>query len=75
MLQTSLIMWDEALMAHKHCFESQDKALRDVLVDRTEDNINKPFGGITVALGGDFRQILPVILKGTRVDIIQASHN
>ncbi|XP_019157246.1 PREDICTED: uncharacterized protein LOC109153829 [Ipomoea nil] len=31
------------------------------------------FGGKTVVLGGDFRQILPVIPKGTRQDIVGAS--
>ncbi|XP_074380933.1 uncharacterized protein LOC141721732 [Apium graveolens] len=29
-----------------------------------------PFGGITVVLGGDFRQILPVIRYGDRADIV-----
>jgi hypothetical protein len=27
---------------------------------------NKQFGGITVVLGGDFRQALPVILNGKK---------
>ncbi|XP_074337031.1 uncharacterized protein LOC141674207 [Apium graveolens] len=30
------------------------------------------FGGITVVLGGDFRQILPVIMYGDRADIVAA---
>ncbi|XP_031108399.1 uncharacterized protein LOC116012864 [Ipomoea triloba] len=34
-----------------------------------------PFGGKTVVLGGDFRQILPVIPKGTRQDIVGATIN
>ncbi|KAF6149202.1 hypothetical protein GIB67_026058, partial [Kingdonia uniflora] len=33
----------------------------------------RPFGGITVVLGGVFRQILPVVPKGVREDIICAS--
>ena len=28
---TSLIIWDEAPMSHKHCFEALDRSLRDVL--------------------------------------------
>ena len=32
-----------------------------------------PFGGITVVFGGDFRQILPVIVKGSREQVIAAS--
>jgi hypothetical protein len=34
------------------------------------DNI---FGGKTVVLGGDFRQILPIVPKGGRKDIVSAS--
>jgi len=32
-----------------------------------------PFGGKLIVLGGDFRQILPVVTKGNRVDIVAAS--
>ncbi|CAN1821285.1 ATP-dependent DNA helicase PIF1 [Linum perenne] len=32
-----------------------------------------PFGGITVVFGGDFRQILPVIPKATRTEIVNSS--
>jgi ATP-dependent DNA helicase PIF1 len=34
-----------------------------------------PFGGKVVVLGGDFRQILPVIPKGTRYEIVQSTRN
>ena len=33
---------------------------------------NLPFGSITVAFGGDFQQILPIIYKGTKEQIIRA---
>ncbi|CAN1795974.1 ATP-dependent DNA helicase PIF1 [Linum perenne] len=63
---TSLIIWDEAPMTHKHCIES---------LDRTKDKTNAdvPFGGITVVFGGDFRQILPIIPKATRTQIVNSS--
>ncbi|XP_059285059.1 uncharacterized protein LOC132038403 [Lycium ferocissimum] len=73
--QTSLIIWDEAPMANKFCFEAMDKTLRDILRVRYENSTDKPFGGLTVVCGGDFRQILPVIPKGTRVDIVDESIN
>ncbi|KAJ9557686.1 hypothetical protein OSB04_012300 [Centaurea solstitialis] len=73
--KTSLIIWDEAPMTDKYCFEAWDKSLRDILSSRYEDSANKPFGGLTVVCGGDFRQILPVILKGSRPDIVNASLN
>ena len=34
---------------------------------------NLPFGGKTVVLGGDFRQVLPVVRKGSRAQIVGAS--
>ncbi|XP_074323707.1 uncharacterized protein LOC141660617 [Apium graveolens] len=34
-----------------------------------------PFGGITVVFGGDFRQILPVLPKAGRAEIVNASFN
>ncbi|KAG5235502.1 ATP-dependent DNA helicase [Salix suchowensis] len=64
---TSLIIWDEAPMNHRCCFEALDRSLRDILAH------DQPFGGKTVLLGGDFRQILPVVTGGTREDIIHAS--
>ncbi|XP_074374104.1 uncharacterized protein LOC141714485 [Apium graveolens] len=73
LLKTSLIIWDEAPMANKFCFETLDRTLRDILRTRFENSIDKPFGGLTVVCGGDFRQTLPVIPKGTRADIIDAS--
>ncbi|KAF3623080.1 hypothetical protein FXO38_30937 [Capsicum annuum] len=73
--KTSLIIWDEASMANKFCFEALDGTLRDILRVKYENNSDKPFGGLTVVFGGNFRQILPVIPKGTRADIIDASLN
>lgn len=65
--QTSLIIWDEAPMNHKHCFEALDRTLRDIM------SSNKQFGGITVVLGGDFRQTLPVIPNAKKHHILDAS--
>ncbi|XP_031108559.1 ATP-dependent DNA helicase PIF1-like [Ipomoea triloba] len=72
-VRAKLIIWDEAPMMHKHCFEALDKTMRDILRFSDSLSSNKTFGGKTVVLGGDFRQILPVIPKGTRQDIVQAS--
>ena len=54
-------------MQHKHCVEAVDRTLQDICDDK------RSFGGITVVLGGDFRQILPVIPKGVREQIVGAS--
>ncbi|XP_020254383.1 uncharacterized protein LOC109831471 [Asparagus officinalis] len=70
---TSLIIWDEAPMVHKHAFEAVDRTFKDILGAECSENVNKPFGGKTFVLGGDFRQILPVIPKGSKHDILHAS--
>ncbi|KAL8092879.1 hypothetical protein AgCh_034938 [Apium graveolens] len=64
MHQTSLIIWGEAPMQHRHAFEAVDRSLRDIMVGVNLENARKPFGGITIVFGSDFRQILPVIPKG-----------
>ncbi|XP_076944394.1 uncharacterized protein LOC143615019 [Bidens hawaiensis] len=66
--ETSLIIWDEAPMSDRKCFESLDRTLRDLFEER-----GKPFGGKSILLGGDFRQTLPVIGKASRSDIINST--
>ncbi|KEH16156.1 putative DNA helicase [Medicago truncatula] len=60
-------------MTHKHCFEAVDRTFRDILRFCNSRNLNLPFGGKVVVLGGDFRQILPVIPKGTRQKVVHAT--
>ncbi|KAM0931002.1 hypothetical protein ACQ4PT_000606 [Festuca glaucescens] len=71
--ETSLILWDEAPMTSRYCFEALDRTLRDVLSSNDSSKSSLPFGGKTVILGGDFRQVLPVIEGGSRNEIIDAS--
>jgi len=61
--RAKLIIWDEAPMLHKHCFESLDRAFRDVLRSHNNGRLDIPFGGKVLMLGGDFRQIFSVIPK------------
>ncbi|XP_028768731.1 uncharacterized protein LOC114726322 [Neltuma alba] len=63
---TKLIIWDEAPMVQRFCVEVFDRSLKDIM------HSDAPFGGKCVLMGGDFRQILPVIPKGTRADIVNA---
>lgn len=74
-LKTKLIIWDEAPMMHRYCFEALDKTLRDILRFEDASNLDRPFGGKTIVLGGDFRKILPVMPKGKRQDIVNATLN
>lgn len=59
--RTSLIIWDEAPMQHRYSFECLDRSLRDIMKAVDPNRFHMPFGGINIVLGGDFRQILPVI--------------
>jgi len=47
--------------------------MRDILSEHNPMNAILPFGGKPIVLGGDFRQILPVVRKGSRSSIINAS--
>lgn len=70
---TSLIIWDEALMTSRRAFEAVDRSLRDIQAVCNPTASSLPFGGKVVVLGGDLRQILPVIEGGSRADIINAA--
>ncbi len=62
--KTDLIIWDEAPMMHRRAFEAVDRTLRDLMQLDDTQATEKIFGGKTVVLGGDFRQILLVVPKG-----------
>ena len=55
-------------MTKRQAVEALDKSLRDIM-----DRLELPFGGKTVVFGGDFRQVLPIVRKGSRAQIVDAS--
>ncbi|XP_078447661.1 uncharacterized protein LOC144716429 [Wolffia australiana] len=71
----SMIIVDEAPMMHCHVYETLDRSIRDVMktVDATLESVL--FGDKVVVMGGDFRQMLSVILKGSRSMIVSSSLN
>ncbi|XP_031095204.1 uncharacterized protein LOC115999495 [Ipomoea triloba] len=74
-VRSKLIIWDEAPMMHKHCFEALDRTMRDLLRFQNLNSANQTFGGKTMVFGGDFWQILPIVPKGSRQDIVSATIN
>ena len=64
--EMAAIFWDEAPMVHRWAFEAMDRSIRDVT------GCDLPFGGKVIIMGGDFRQILPVVKKGTQAQIERA---
>ncbi|KAG7559347.1 Nucleic acid-binding OB-fold [Arabidopsis thaliana x Arabidopsis arenosa] len=69
--EASLIIWDEAPMMTKFCFEALDKSFYDIMKNVN----NKVFGGKVVVFGGDFRQVLPVIPGAGRAEKVMSSLN
>ncbi|XP_065315463.1 uncharacterized protein LOC135924333 [Gordionus sp. m RMFG-2023] len=65
--QSVIIIWDEISMTHKHIFEAVDRSFQDIM------KLDKPFGGKIIIFGGDFRQILPVIKRGGRCEIVNST--
>ncbi|WVZ85979.1 hypothetical protein U9M48_032832 [Paspalum notatum var. saurae] len=66
--EASLIIWDEATMTRRQAAEALDNSMRDIM--NAQD---RPFGGKTIVFGGDFRQVLPIIRKGSRAQIVDSS--
>ncbi|XP_076057681.1 uncharacterized protein LOC143035066 [Oratosquilla oratoria] len=62
---TSVIVWDEAVMANRNTIAALDITLRDIL------EVNRFMGGIFFVCAGDFRQILPVIRGGGKNDELE----
>jgi len=65
--RASLIIWDEVPMQSKYDFEAVDRTLRDIR------DCEEPFGGLSVILGGDFAQILPVVKRANRARTVAAN--
>ncbi len=61
----SLIIIDEITMLTKYGLRCNDQCLPDIM------QIDLSFERKVIVIGGDFRQTLPVVTKGTRVDIIE----
>jgi hypothetical protein len=74
-VESKLIIWDEALKLHRHCFEAVDKTFRDIFRVSNPRSADIPFGGKVIVLGGDFRKILPVIPRAPRHDVVDANIN
>ena len=67
--RSTLLVWDEAPMAHKNVAECMDRTLRDLC------SCDLPFGGKVIVFGGDFRQILPVLKRASRGEVMSACLN
>lgn len=66
MQRIDLIIWDEVSITHQHACDALFRTLKNILLLVDQDVEENIFGGLTIALGGDFSIILPVVYKGSR---------
>ena len=62
--RAKLILWDEVSMVPLAALDCVDRLLRDLTGDA------RPFGGKVFVLGGDFRQLLPVVPGANEPEIV-----
>lgn len=65
--RAKIVIWDEVGPQHRHALEAVDRTCRDLRND------TRPFGGLTVVLGGDFQQTLPIVPRGSREEIVNST--
>ena len=65
--EASSIIWDAVAMTRRESVETLDRSLQYIT------GCDLPFGGKVIVFGGDFRQVLPVVPRGTRAQICDAT--
>lgn len=65
--RSKVLVWDESTMAPSAALNAVDGLLKAIMKN------NLPFGGKALLLGGDFRQTLPVVVRGSRSATVEAS--
>jgi hypothetical protein len=65
--RVALIIWDEVAMTKRQYVETFDRSLHNIM------GCELPFGGKVMVFGGDFRQVLPVVPRGVRAQITDAT--
>ena len=63
--ETTIFIWDEASMIPANALKAVDILLRDIT------QVDRPFGGKFMFLGGDFRQVLPVVPRAGREQTVR----
>jgi hypothetical protein len=61
------VFFVEVAMTKRQAVESLDRSMQEIMGSAL------PFGGKVMVFGGDFRQVLPVVARGTRTQIMDAT--
>lgn len=64
--EAAVIIIDEITMLTKHGLECIDRLLKEIMHNDIQ------FGGKTIVIGGDFRQTLPVVVRGSKADVLES---
>lgn len=67
------VVYDEAPMTHRHAIEALNRSFKDIMSTVDVALGRRLFGGKVIVFSGDFRQVLPVVKRGTRAQIVSAS--
>ena len=67
-----IVVWDEISMASRFALEAIERYFQDIAPGPPSQR-GCPFHGMVFLAGGDYRQTLPVVKKGTKEEILQAS--
>ncbi|GLT28317.1 hypothetical protein SLA2020_032590 [Shorea laevis] len=59
--KTDVIIWDEAHMDHKHCFEAVHHTLQDLMDGEISRARERPFGGKTIVMGEKYLNSLEFV--------------
>jgi hypothetical protein len=65
--RAALIIWDKVAMTKRQSVEMLDRSLQGIM------GCELLFGGKVMVFCGDFRQVLPVVPRGTRAQITDAT--
>ena len=68
----ALLIVDEATMLNRASFEEMDRSLRHIMSAVHADAYHWPFGGVCILFGGDWRQTLPVIKRGSKANTLRS---
>ncbi|KAH7520865.1 hypothetical protein FEM48_Zijuj08G0191100 [Ziziphus jujuba var. spinosa] len=71
-VKSEVIIWDEAPMMNKYCFEALDRATKDILKFCNPLSLEQPFGG---KMWRRYQTNFVVISKESRQDIVLATLN
>ena len=68
--EATMLIWDEISMADKRAVECADALCREIMrhVDPALESV--PFGGKLMIFAGDWRQLLPVVVRGGRAQVV-----